>query len=69
MYAEQQHSPELENVPAESERITYDGPGEMWLEMMQALGIPRELLAKNPKALLSISIRESDMHRTRLTSG
>ena len=62
-------SPELESVPAESEKITYDGPIEMWLEIMQALGIPHELLAENAKALLSISIRESDMHRARSSSG
>jgi hypothetical protein len=62
-------SPELESVPAESEKITYDGPVEMWLEIMQALGIPRELLAENAKALLSVAIRESDIHRARLPSG
>ena len=62
-------SPELESVPAESEEITYDGPIEMWLGIMQALGIPGELLAENARALLSVSIRESDMHRARLPSG
>ena len=61
-------SPELENIPAESERITFDGPIEMWLEIMQAFGLPHELLAKNAKALLSVSIQESEMHRARLYS-
>ena len=61
-------SPELENIPAESERITFDGPIEMWLEVMQAFGLPHELLAKNAKALLSVSIQESEMHRARLYS-
>ena len=58
-------SPELKSVPAESEEITYDGPVEMWLEIMQALGIPGELIAQNAKALLSASIRESEMQRAR----
>ena len=58
-------SPELEKVPAESEKITYDGPILMWLQIMQALGIPGELLAKNANAMLSASIRESDLHRHR----
>ena len=62
-------SPELQSVPAESEKITYDGPIEMWLKIMQALGIPGELLAENAKALLSVAIRESDIHRARLPSG
>ena len=62
-------SPELESVPDESQEITYDGPILMWVEIMQALGIPGELLAQNAKALLSVSIRESDMHRARLPSG
>ena len=61
-------SPELESVPEESEKITYDGPIEMWVEIMQALGIPHGLLAENAKALLSASIRESEMHRARLPS-
>ena len=62
-------SPELKSVPAESEKITYDGPIRMWSEIMQALGIPGELLAQNANALLSVSIRESEMHRSRLPGG
>ena len=62
-------SPELQSVPAESEKITYDGPIKMWLECMQALGIPGELLAENAKAMLSVAIRESDIHRARLRDG
>ena len=58
-------SPELESVPAESEKITYVGPIEMWLEIMQALGIPGELIAQNAKSLLSASVRESEMQRAR----
>ena len=62
-------SPELESVPAESENITYAGPIKMWLELVEALGIPEELIAENAKALLSVSIRESEMQRARLPSG
>ena len=58
-------SPELQDVPSESEKITYKGPIDMWLEIMQALGIPGELLAQNAKALLKVSIRESDIQRAR----
>ena len=61
-------SPELERAPAESEKITFDGPIEMWVGLMEALGIPHELLAKNAKTLLNVSIRESDMLRARLYS-
>ena len=56
-------SPELQYVPAESETTTYNGPVEMWVGIMQALGIPGELLAENAKALLSVAIRESDIQR------
>ena len=62
-------SPELEGVPAESQKITYGGPILMWVEIMQALGIPGELLAQNAKALLRVSSRESDIHRVRLPGG
>ena len=62
-------SPELKGVPSENDKIAYDGPIEIWLEIMQALGIPVELLAENAKALLSVAIRESDMHRARLIGG
>ena len=56
-------SPELQWVPAESEQITYDGPIKMWVGIMQALGIPGELLAENATALLSVGIRESHIQR------
>ena len=59
-------SPEMESVPSEAEQISCEGAIGTWLEIMQALGIPGELLAKNAKGLISISIRESDMHRARL---
>ena len=62
-------SPELQSVPAESDKITYDGPIEIWFEIMQALGIPGQLLAENAKAMISVAIRESDIHRARLPSG
>ena len=62
-------SPELKSVPAESEKITYAGPIKIWLAIMQALGIPGELLAENARDLLSVSNRESDVHRARLPSG
>ena len=58
-------SPELKNVPSESENIKYDGPIRMWIEIMEALGIPGELLAQNAEALLNVSIRESELHRRR----
>ena len=62
-------SPELGSIPAESEKIKYDGPIQMWLEIMQALGIPGELLAQNAEAMLGVSIRESEMYRARLLRG
>ena len=52
-------SPELENVPDEFDKITYDGPIKMWVAIMQALGIPGELLAQNGQAILDLSVRES----------
>ena len=56
-------SPELEGVPDESDPITFDGPIQIWLEVMNALGIPGELLAKSAKALHKASIRESKLRR------
>ena len=61
-------SPELESVPAKSEMITHDGSVEMWVGIMQALGIPGELLTNNAQALLSVSTREADMYHARLFS-
>lgn len=63
-------SPELASIPAESGNITYDGPTiRMWVEIMQALGIPGEFLANNANALASVSNRESNMHRARVSNG
>ena len=59
-------SPELDTIPDESEKIQYDGPLEIWVQIMQALGIPGELLAQNARSLLSASIRETEMHRSRM---
>ena len=62
-------SPEMESVPAKSEMITSDGSIKMWIAIMEALGIPGELLAKSAETLLNVSNRESDMHRARLPGG
>ena len=63
-------SPELESVPAESAEARPDGGAiAMWVEIMQALGIPRELLAENAELLLRVATRESDMHRARSPNG
>lgn len=58
-------SPELEYIPDETDKITYGGPIEMWVAIMQGLGVPGELLSQNAKAMLSVSIRESELHRAR----
>ena len=62
-------SPELKYVPSETQKVTYDGPVEMWIEIMQALGIPVELLQQNAMGLLNVSIRESEWYRAQNTSG
>ena len=58
-------SPEMAHVPDEHEKIRFNGPIEIWLEIMQALGIPGELIAKHSEAFLEASIRESGMQRAR----
>ena len=62
-------SPELKYVPSETQKVTYDGPVEMWIEIMEALGIPLELLQQNTTGLLNVSIRESEWYRAQIPSG
>ena len=59
-------SPEMESVPTESENFTCDGPIAIWLAIMEALGIPGDLIAGNAVDILKASNRESEMHRARL---
>ena len=59
--------PESEDVPAESNKVGSEGSIAIWVEIMQALGIPGELLAQNAEKLLSVALRESEMHRARAT--
>ena len=58
-------SPELAHVPEETDKVTYGGPIDMWLAIMQGLGLPGELLSQNATAMLNVSIRESELHRAR----
>ena len=60
-------SPELQSVPEESEKIRYvpDRNVVRDCKLLESLVSYFE----NAKALLSVAIRESDMHRARLPSG
>lgn len=62
-------SPELDDTPSELEKIRYDGPIVTWIHIMEALGIPGELLQRSANDLLNASIRESEIHRSRISSG
>lgn len=56
-------SPELEWIPSESEIIKYKGPVDIWVRIMQAFGIPGELLEESAMELLNSSILESERNR------
>ena len=58
-------SPELDHVPVHTDKISYDGPVEIWLNILEALGIPMELIDDNATALLRASMRESEIQRAR----
>ncbi len=58
-------APELDHVPKEDESSLNDTAFTVWVAIMQALGIPGEVLVKNPSTVLAIASREALLHRTR----
>ena len=58
-------APELDSTPSESDPKMVSQSVGIWSEIMQALGIPVELLRENAEALVNISFRESEIQRAR----
>ena len=58
-------SPELENVPSESEGFFDNGAITIWIRIMQALGIPGDLLLRALNELLQAGNRESEIQRSK----
>ena len=58
-------SPELENVPSESEGISDKGAIVIWVRIMEALGIPGELLLQAANEMLQAGSRESEIQRSK----
>ena len=61
-------SPELDHVPSETDSYTDKGAVAIWLHILEALGIPGQLLAKNSRELIGAGNRESEMRRSRVSS-
>lgn len=58
-------SPELENVPSEYDGFTDRGAVGIWTNIMQALGIPGDLLLRTTNELIQAGSRESEIQRSR----
>ena len=58
--------PELEEVPSEEDPGTYARAIPIWLAVMQALGIPGQILAESAgNKLVEVALREAGRHRER----
>ena len=61
-------APELDQVPNEDLSALDATAFTVWIAIMQALGIPGEVLAKNPGNVFAAANREAQLHRNRPTS-
>ena len=58
-------SQEAKDVRSDLEDKAKSAAVQIWIDIMQALGIPGELIKENAQALLNAAQRESDIHRAR----
>lgn len=61
--------PELECALTLPVDVVSSGSINIWLHIMQALGIPGQLLGENAAELLQIANKEAEIHRARVSSG
>ena len=59
---------ELSQVPSENEQPIDNSAIATWIAIMQALGIPGEVLGKSGNKILGVANREMERHRSRLTA-
>ena len=59
-------TPELSEVPQEDEDVFNQSAVNIWLAIMEALGIPGEVLAESGNEVLRAANRETERHRSRL---
>ena len=59
--------PELDEVPREDNREVLENAIILWVAIMQALGIPGEVLVRSSNRILSVADQEAERHRNRLT--
>ena len=59
--------PELDEVPSEDNPVVYEDATILWMAIMQALGIPGEVLARSSTKVLSVAVQEAQRHHNRLT--
>ena len=57
-------SPELDYVPEEAKPILEDGRLRLWVEIMQALGIPGGLLHQNVEDIMKATIAEAGLQQS-----
>ena len=58
--------PEVNQVFSEDEQVVNESAIATWIAIMQALGIPGEVLGKSGNEILSVAVREAERHRNRL---
>ncbi len=58
--------PELERVPNENEQSAYEDAIPIWIAILQALGIPGQILADSGNRVAEVANREARRHRDRL---
>ncbi len=59
-------APEVSPVPGENERVPDDGVIGIWLAVMQAFGIPGDVIARSAIQTVNASNQEAERHRRRL---
>ena len=58
--------PELSETPCDKKRSISDGAIRTWIAVMEALGLPGEVLARGGNEFLDAANRETERHRNRL---
>ena len=59
-------APELDDIPNEGEHAISQPAIATWIAVMQALGVPGEVLGKEGNNALDVANREAELHRNRM---